>query len=380
MSIQNIKKALFIGAALFSFNANAQIEKGATSLGGNAYYDNEKSNLSSGTYQQKYFNLTPSYGRFITDKIMVKGKLNAQYLNYASDFSIFLNSNKINTYNSKNQSLSIEAETRYYFNPTAKWKFFGGILLGGSIRKGEYSTFTNGNISSKSEGKSDNFNYSAFCGVNRFINKEIVLEATLGYSTINNRIPRGYGYFYNRPNWGLNVGFNHFTQFKTTEKDFEGLISKGRSIINGNLVLNTRSQKTTLNNIETRFRTSFATLDLEYGQFVAKGLLTGAKASFIFQERFQDYSIAPYVQYFSAVTKRLMLHSKFELQGSIDQNNNTHLTFRGALGATYFLSKNVALSADVLSFSKTSGKSANSSSEWEIKNLNSNIGLRFFLK
>ena len=310
---------------------------------------------------------------------MVKGKLSAQDLNYSSDFSIFLNNNQANSYKSKYQSISIETEARYYFNPTAKWNFFGGVLIGGSLKKDETSAFTNGNISTKSGGKSKSFNYSAFGGVNRFINKEIAIEATLGYSTIINGI-RGYGYFDNFPNWGLNVGLNHFTQFKTTEKDFEGLISKGRSIINGNLVLNTRSQKTTLNNIETRFRTSFATLDLEYGQFVAKGLLTGAKANFIFEKRFQSYSITPYVQYFSAVTKRLMLHSKLELQGEIDQNNTTFFTYRGALGATYFLSKNVALSTDVLSFSKTSGKSANSSSEWEIKNLNSNIGLRFFLK
>ncbi len=365
---------------LFSINTYAQIEKGATTLGGQAFYNNNQYSESPNSSNQKNLNLSPSYGRFITDKIMVKGKLDAQYLNNQSDFSIFLNSNKVNSYESKYQSLSVEAETRYYFNPTAKWKFFGGVLIGGSIKKDESSTFTNGIIYSKIEGKSDNFNYSVFGGVNRFINKEVTLEATLGYSTINNGIPRGYGYFDNLPNWGLNVGFNHFTQFKTTEKDFEGLISKGRSVINGNLALNTRSQKFTVNNIETRVRNSYATLDLEYGQFVAKGLLTGAKANFIFQERSQNYSITPYVQYFSAITKWFMFHTKAEIQGTIDQNNNTNITFRGALGATYFLSKNVALSADVLSFSKTSGKSANSSSQWEVKNLNSNIGLRFFLK
>ena len=59
MSIQNIKKALFMGAALFSFNAHAQIEKGATSLGGSFNTAITKNGMST--------NLSPSYGRFITD-------------------------------------------------------------------------------------------------------------------------------------------------------------------------------------------------------------------------------------------------------------------------------------------------------------------------
>ena len=65
MSIQNIKKALFMGViTLFSFKAHAQIEKGATSLGGNAHYDNENP-----TYRLVLINKNTSIYRLLTDDL-----------------------------------------------------------------------------------------------------------------------------------------------------------------------------------------------------------------------------------------------------------------------------------------------------------------------
>lgn len=378
MSTQNIKAALFVGAIiLFSQSVlTAQIEKGVTSLGGNATFENSKFTSSYATSKSNTFSISPSYGRFITDRIMVKGKLNTLLANTTIDNKGIYNDNtdyKLNT-----KLLSLEAETRYYFNPTAKWKFFGGISLGGTFGNSEYTTLLNNSINSHSDSKIEGFDYSVFGGVNRFLNNEIAVEATIGYSSTNNGIPLGFGYFGKTPNVGLNVSLNNFVNFKSTNKDFEDLISKGRTIIGGNLSLNTYSYKN--DNLNTRINGNYAKLDLEYGRFVMDGFLIGTKANIIYQKNYQYYSINPYVQYFHRVSKRLMLHAKAEVRGAINQNNTTYLTFKGGIGATYFLSKNVALSTDLLNFSSTTVKSKSFGDEGQYKNFTPSIGLRFFLK
>ncbi len=378
MSTQNIKTALFAAAIiLFSQSAlTAQIEKGVTSLGGGATLYNGKSTSSYSTTKYNALSISPSYGRFITDKIMVKGRLNSLLSNTTIDNTSNSSANYDYKFNTK--TLSLEAETRYYFNPTAKWKFFGGVSLGGTFGNSEYTALLNNTINSYSNSKIKEFNYSIFAGVNRFLNNEIAVEATIGYSSTNNDNQLGLGYYGNTPNVGLNVNLNNFVNFKSTNKDFEGLISKGRTIIGGNLSLNTYSIKG--ENLVARTNRSYAKLDLEYGRFVLDGLLVGAKANLIFKEDYQDYSINPYVQYFYPVSKRLMLHAKAEVQGAINQNNTTSLGFKGAIGATYFLSKNVALSADLLNFSTTTAKNKSFRYEGQYKNFTPSIGLRFFLK
>ena len=378
MSTQNIKTVFFVGAIILFNQAalTAQIEKGVTSLGGNATFENTKFNSSAATSNFNSLNVSPSYGRFITDRIMVKGRLNTLLANSTIDNTSIYSGNY--DYKSNNKQLSLEAETRYYFNPAAKWKFFGGISLGGTFGNSVYNVFQNNTLLSKTDKIFSGFDYSIFGGVNRFLNNEIALEATIGYSSTNSGFPLGVGYFGKTPNVGLNISLNNFINFKSTEKDFEGLISEGRTIIGGNLSLNAYSYKNI--NPDTRTNGSYAKLDLEYGRFVATGLLIGAKTNIILEKNYQSYAITPYAQYFYPVSKRLMLHAKAEIQASINQNNTTYLTFKGGIGATYFLSKNVALSADLLNFSTTTIKSKPFGNEGQYKNFTPSIGLRFFLK
>ena len=189
MSTQNIKTALFVATIiLFSQAAlTAQIEKGVTSLGGAATFENSKFTSSYSTSKSNTLSISPSYGRFISDRIMVKGRLNTLLANTTIDNKGIYNDNtdyKLNT-----KLLSLEAETRYYFNPTAKWKFFGGVSLGGTFGNSEYTTLLNNSINSHSNSKIEGFDYSIFAGVNRFLNNEIAVEATIGYSSTNNGIP-----------------------------------------------------------------------------------------------------------------------------------------------------------------------------------------------
>lgn len=372
MSTQNIKAALFVGAIiLFSQSAlTAQIEKGVTSLGGNVSFESSKTSSSIGSSNFSTLIISPSYGRFITDKIMVKGRLNSIIQNGTTDNT---NSDFDYTYNSK--LLNLEAEARYYFNPNAKWKLFGGISSGVTFTKSNITYL--GNSYPESNFKNTGPSYSVFGGVNKFLNNEIALEGTLGYSYLDNGLPiGGLGFRSKVRNIGLNVSLNNFTNFKTSEKDFEGLIDEGRTIIGGRLSLNAYNYNYTGN---TREKGSYAILEAEYGRFVKKGLLIGAKTNITLEKNYQSYGITPYVQYFYPVTNRLMLHAKAELGFSINQNNSTFITPKGSLGVTYFLSKNVALSADLLNFSKTF-YSNDALGKSQTKSVGSNIGLRFFLK
>ena len=372
MSAQNMKAALFIGALiLFSQSAlTAQIEKGVTSLGGVASFESSKSTSSTSSSNYNTFNLSPSYGRFITDKIMVKGRLNSILQNgtidnTSSDFDYKYNSKLVN----------LEAEARYYFNPNAKWKLFGGISAGMTFTKSKITYL--GNSYPETNFKNNGPNFSVFGGVNRFLNNEIALEGTLGFSYIDNGFPfGGFGFRNKARNIGLNVSLNNFTNFKSSENDFEGLIDEGRSIIGGRLSLNAYNYDYDSN---TKANGSFAVLEAEYGRFVKKGLLIGAKTNIILEKDYKSYGITTYIQYFYPVSKRLMLHAKAELGFSINQNNSTYTTPKVGLGATYFLSKNVALSADLLNLSKTY-YSSESLSKSQTKSIGSNIGLRFFLK
>ena len=372
MSIQNIKKALFMGVFFLFIQvaANAQIEKGVTSLGGGASFESSKSTSPTSSSNYSTLNLSPSYGRFITDKIMVKGRLNSIVANGTIDNT---SSDFDSKYNSK--LFNLEVEGRYYFNPKAKWQFFGGASAGMTFNE-QKVTYLN-NLYPEYIFKKNGPSFSVFGGVNKFLNNEIALEGTLGYSYSNLGFPlAGFGSRNSVRNIGLNISLNNFTNFKSTQKDFEGLIDEGRSIIGGRLSLNAYNYDY---NSNTKENGSFALLDVDYGRFVKKGLLIGTKVNLILEKNYQSYGISSYIQYFYPVTNRLMLHAKAELGFSINQYNSTYTTPKISLGATYFLSKNVALSADLLNLSKTY-YSSEGLGKSQTKNIGSNIGLRFFLK
>lgn len=372
MLLQNIKAALFAGAIiLFSQAAlTAQIEKGVTTLGGAASFESSKSTSSTSSSNYNAFNLSPSYGRFITDKIMVKGRLNSILQNGTVD-----NTSSDFDYRYDSKLSNLEAEARYYLNPNAKWKFFGGISAGMTFTKSKI-TYVN-NLYTESNFKNNGPNFSVFAGVNKFLNSEIALEGTLGYSYTDIGFPfGGFGFRNKARNIGLNVSLNNFTNFKSSDKDFVGLIDKGRSIIGGRLTLNAYSYGS---NSSTKENGSFAIFDVDYGRFVKKGLLIGTKVNIILEKSYQSYGISQYIQYFYPISNRLMLHAKAELGFSINQNHSTFVTPKVGLGATYFLSKNVALSADLLNLSKTY-YSSEGFGKSQTKHFGSNIGLRFFLK
>ena len=166
MSIQNIKKALFMGAiALFSFKVHAQIEKGATTLGGSL--DIIRNNYGSSLFNTTI--LSPTYGYFITDKVMIKGKFGI--------FSQKLDNGIVDNF--RFNQLNIVPEARYYFNPKSEFKVFTGASLGFRVFK------VNNSKNSPSNFTNSEFNQSVYVGFNRFLNKEIALESTLGFTHSN---------------------------------------------------------------------------------------------------------------------------------------------------------------------------------------------------
>ncbi len=358
MSIQNIKKALFIGATLFSFNAHAQIEKGATSLGGSFNTAITKNGMST--------NLSPSYGRFITNKIMIRGKID------------FLTS-RTKTPNYKYTNYDFSPEIRYYLNPQSTWKFFGGAAVGLRTLSVSSDIFVRGKFSNH------DFHQSAYVGFNKFLNKDIALEGTLGvnHSNVMLETPAylisSYG-LTNVYTTGLNLSINNFSSFKSSDSNFEGLIAKGRTIIGGRLSLNTYTGKgvdLNANFKSVRQRGNYAVLNAEYGKFVANGLLIGVKTNVELSDNARIFGVTPYVQYYYPISTRFMVHAKAEL----NYNSTTYSNFgafKGGIGATYFLSRNVALDFDVLNFNKSFNSALPNTADG--KAISSNIGLRFFLK
>ncbi len=358
MSIQNIKKALFIGATLFSFNAQAQIEKGATTLGGSLNFNTAKgwNSLSS----------SPSYGRFITDKILLKGSLDAFISNNTNVSSRYAN-------------FDITPEARYYFNPKKQWQFFGGASLG------QRTLRISSDINDPTKFKNHDFHKSVYAGFNKFLNQDIAIEGTLGvkHSNVMLETPAylisSYG-LTNVYTTGLNLSINNFSSFKSSDSNFEGLIDKGRTIIGGKLSLNTYTGTgfdANANYKPIKRRGNYAVLSAEYGKFVANGLLIGVKINVALSDNAKIFGVTPYIQYYYPVSTRFMVHVKAEL----NYNSTTYSNFgafKGGIGATYFLSRNVALNLDVLNFNKNFNSALPTTANG--KAISSNIGLRFFLK
>lgn len=361
---QNMKGTL-IGAyvLLMAYSSHAQIEKGTTSLGG--AIDFSKSQLNSSTNgvlsSGHSLNLTPSYARFVTDNIMLKGRLSGLLAN--SDTKEYWNSNfQNNTFTTNNQLANLELEARYYFNPKANWKFFGGAALGWTQGTLQSKYFTRGSLTSQSTLSIGKPSYSIYGGVNKFLNKEIALEGALSYSNTIDALPiRGLAYYRDTRNIGLNISLNNFTNYRTADKDFSGLVDKGRTVMGGNISV--------FNILERENSNSWAAkIDLEYGYFLTKGLLVGVKSNIAFERDYKSYTLRPYVQYLYPVSKRLLLHAKAEAGFSYSPNNVKSLALRGGVGATYFLSKHIAIDFDALNFTKT----------WYNSNLTPNLNASYF--
>ena len=294
---------------------------------------------------------------------MIKGKLDVSTVQTDKDNYSYIN-------------YDFTPEVRYYFNPQSTWKFFAGASVG--LRTLRLSNA----IRTPKKFTNHDFHKSFYVGLNKFLNKEIAIEGTLGVNHSNLLMAEDPRLSINaRTNvytTGLNLSINHFTNFKTSEADFKDLVSKGRTVIAGNLSLNRYSgAMPDLNDLTKSIsrKGNYATLNAEYGKFVTNGLLIGAKTNIILSDNYKLLGITPYAQYFYPVSKKLMLHAKAELDYNITKYDN-YGTFKVGIGATYFLSKNVALNFDVLNFNKNFGSNFSSNNKY----LSSNIGLRFFLK
>jgi hypothetical protein len=346
---------LFMGLCV-----NAQIGLGTGTRNFTSDFRNSK--IENSTYGY-YLNKTNSLllknalGQFLTDKIYIGGTIGADFSKLKVNSTNFNSSYSATTYN-------IAPEFRYYFNPKDKWKLFGGVAL--DFTYSQYN-FESGSIN---KGSNSNIKPSIFVGFNRFLSNEVALEGKLSYELIHHFVDKP-----NLPpsdvnNWGFSLGLKNFVQLKNGNTDFEGLVSKGRTVINGNLSLQ-GAARDLLNIYQPSFN---GALNLDYGKFVANGLLVGGRLNATFYNsdfKHLDLGITPYIQYFYPVSKRLYLHGKAEF--GISQNifgvtTNVNL----GIGATYFVSKNVSIQFNALELSKSLNRGTVTGG--------SNIGIRYFLR
>ncbi len=354
MTILNAKTTV-LGTCLLLLTSfvHAQIAKGVSNIDGGMSINNTIDN--SGYFANKNLgtSISPTFGHFLTDKIMVKGKLSGEVSHYSY-------------FNTNINNVGIDIEGRYYFNPKSNWKYFAGVSLG--VNTFKYDYFSN-NISDGYTLRT--LNYGAFVGGNKFLNNEIALEGRIGFSY---GLGEQKAVFYPGQNQrtndiGLDIGLTNFINFKNKTKDFDGLIDEGRIVANGHLsthFFNTRNEG------GIYYRGHNSTLNADYGQFFAKGLLLAGK----FDGQANEYTIngtaSLYAQYFYPITKRFMLNAKAGFDYSFEKYKHSYLAISGGLGATYFLTKNVAIDLNLINFSKSTDNNH--------QKVNFGVGLRYFLK
>jgi hypothetical protein len=327
-SLNQIKLVLFTLSIFFTGSVNAQIQKGAitTESGLSAGYESKDLKKANG------LGLSQSYGRFVSDKILLKADLHVSQYKSSSDLAY-----------GQSMSVGITPEIRYYFNPTSKVQYFGGVslnLAADILRAGEKTNDTKQFI--RTQGQERLYlGGSLFVGMNRFLNKEISLQGMLTYRFTHTLYQSENK---NNHDIGLTVNLANFINLSSEKESMQGLIDEGRTVIDGSLSL----QKDGKGYIRA-----------EYGKFVKKGLLLGIKTG-------GTSSVLGYIQYFHPISNRLMVHAKGELEYVF---SNRLAISELAVGSTYFLSKNVALSLNLLSYSPSHSHT-----------IRSNAGLVYFLK
>jgi hypothetical protein len=182
-------------------------------------------------------------------------------------------------------------------------------------------------------------------------------------------------------NAGLNFNLTNFINFKTKLNETDDLIAKGRKVIGGKIGLENTSI------IPNPFadgarRIQDIHLSAEYGQFVKDGLLLGIKtANFhtdvegYFNYKESNIILTSYAQYFYPINKRLMVQGNLEV-GYTFLGYKDRPIFHTGLGLAYFISKNIAVNVDVLSYSNYKETSATR----ETNLFGSQARLLFFIK
>jgi hypothetical protein len=349
-------KNLGLSLALLSATTiHAQFEKGTKS-----YFGDAKMEFSSSTFSQYQgltlnrteYGLSPGIGSFLNDDIFMFGQ---GIFNSTSTSSTYLgNPNNKSSQSSYGGQLGVRL---YAFN-TPKYNLFAELST--SVLAG----------SRTGSGSQDILTPKISVGTNVMMNNTNALDIELSYSKIAEL--RYKNPFENSANlFALNVSLGNFISSKNDEEDMTDLTTAGRNTINGSFTYGVVSYS-----YDSK---SILVFNPDYGHFVAKNLMLGAKLNMSWQSAYDAVlSLQPYIRYYIPVSNKLFVYPNANLNYNNDNQTTRYfastftLNYAFGVGATYFIKRNLALEGDILKYE------LNEQSKVFYAGLN--FGLKYFIR
>ena len=165
-----------------------QIHKGSWLIGGGGNYTTSKYNSdffpnTVTEYEQRSTYFSTEIGYFITDRIVIGGKLGAYNL-YSQGKSVDTITQSTIEQTSRNRSLQIAPFGRYYFTPTGKVKLYGQLMVGTNFFYNKsVAKLTGPSAGDLPERESNTFqlNINGALGADYFIAPNLAIEGSLSY-------------------------------------------------------------------------------------------------------------------------------------------------------------------------------------------------------
>jgi hypothetical protein len=340
--------ALALFTAFLPIFTFAQIQKGSYNFGGDV-------GLTSASSSSKFFkakalnlNFSPTVSKFVTNNWLVGVQpilgLSNQKVNYTNLGSI----EKLDISNNLT-SVGLGVSSRYYGHLSPKISIFA--LVDASYRKNTYGFLADGIPTTGQPELKFDYNvlkYSAGFGLNVALKSDVFLEAKLTYqktelSNFSNQT--GNRYFANSEVTQLNIGLNHFVfDLKSKSEGTPQYVKRGRQVLGGNMIIE---------KVKNRYN---GYLTPEFGQFVADNLLVSAKVNY-YNFGNGQFGNTKYLtatigaRYYIPLRERLFIHPELIYTNQIaggDGGSALKNVVDFNIGGSYFLSKNVAIEANLL--------------------------------
>jgi opacity protein-like surface antigen len=303
------------------------------------------------------FAVSPMGGYFLGKKIAVG-------LQTGYTHSNFFNTDGSNAGSYNN--LSVSPFVRYYINTNRIAPF--AEVMGGN----NWSTSKSDYLGTETTFKRSIYYYAAGIGLNYFISRDVALEGILRYNDTEGD---------NKAYLDFDLGLQFFlSRNNKSEADAEGnYFSKGQWLIGGtgNLSLGA------LDDVGLHQFSISPMAGYLVGKKIAVGLSTGYIYSNINNTNTDSFFAGPFVRYY-LTQKKLAPYAEVAYGASWTRIENTNpmtnevttykdsgSSYRIGAGLNYFISKNVALDAN-LRYSRNS--------DWDTGSTSLNVGLQFFIR
>ncbi len=338
--IMSSTKLLCFFIAVFSMTQlNAQLSSGSSSLSGNFTVNSTRFSPKISDelkINKTTTNLTPGFGYFVDNYIFLYGQ------------PIYSKSATNQTFSSeKSESSTLNTGgsfgARFYFSMQKKTNFY--LSLDGSI-------VSNSVISSLRNPDMSRFYIPSIgLGFSSSVNKTVAINASLiySYTIISEQLSPSRTVSASTDIFGLSVSPENFIGTWGQEEDMNDFTAKGRSTLDGSLVL--------IYNLGNP-NSPAINFDYTFGHFLSRNILLSVGLE-LSSEASKDmrYGLRPSLRYYFPVAKRLFVYPNVGFNFKNYENlalshtaQNPRLSYQAGIGGAFFINKHLALEANVLQY------------------------------